>query len=455
MRTASRCLALTVVVVSVVWARPPLTTFVRDITVLPREPLIGSGIGHSARSMGMGGTALASTTDFSASVSNPALLSNVRRVELFGGIGHFVQTNQATGHTSAFPFPTYRGSLVFSAGVIRTNDLSYTTAYQDSFEFVPGDDFPDDLWPEFETTGRSSRKFTADGRTEITGDIRQLVFAGAMDLSANIAIGVGLNIHSGSSRYERRLLLLEHSQPQGVFPDSLVGEYWHDDDFSAFSARIGVIYRGGYGTQWSLSVESPTTFSISRKRNDLYIEAHGETIDYYDPANVVTGFDYDLELPFRFGVAASWSAFNWTFAGDILYSDWTQAKYADLPIAKGSSPENQPYYRTLFDRYFQKRYRPTTDLRLGLEFLVPLVSIAVRGGYALHPDPYIGPGIVSKLTVSTSKERQMWTVGFGRLFDQVLMLDIAVTWESHTTRTGPVLSEDSRRRVFANMAYRF
>ncbi|MDP6125165.1 MAG: hypothetical protein QGH20_05350, partial [Candidatus Latescibacteria bacterium] len=165
--------------------------------------------------------------------------------------------------------------------------------------------------------------------------------------------------------------------------------------------------------------------------------------------------DYDLELPFRFGVAASWSAFNWTFAGDILYSDWTQAKYADLPIAKGSSPENQPYYRTLFDRYFQKRYRPTTDLRLGLEFLVPLVSIAVRGGYALHPDPYIGPGIVSKLTVSTSKERQMWTVGFGRLFDQVLMLDIAVTWESHTTRTGPVLSEDSRRRVFANMAYRF
>jgi hypothetical protein len=105
---------------------------------LPDIPLIYD-FGVGARAMGMGQAHVAVCDDVSAVYYNPAALAHVRRIEVSAGFSHLsdewqtdfygTRTTSQLGSTKlsslalAYPFPAYRGSLVFGVAYNRTKNL--------------------------------------------------------------------------------------------------------------------------------------------------------------------------------------------------------------------------------------------------------------------------------------------------------------------------------------------
>src|SRR5664280_2836588 len=105
-----------------------------------------TGIGSSARALGMGNSYISLSDDASAGFFNPAGFGLLKKIEFSGGLDYSNFSNDATlnsngsaiGQSSnntassttldrvsfAFPFPTVRGSLVFGLSYQNTKDFN-------------------------------------------------------------------------------------------------------------------------------------------------------------------------------------------------------------------------------------------------------------------------------------------------------------------------------------------
>src|ERR1039458_8457352 len=105
-----------------------------------------SGIGSSARALGMGNSYIGLSDDASAGFFNPAGFGLLKKMEFSGGLDYSNFSNDATLNSngsaigqssnntassttldrvsSAFPFPTVRGSLVFGLSYQNTKDFN-------------------------------------------------------------------------------------------------------------------------------------------------------------------------------------------------------------------------------------------------------------------------------------------------------------------------------------------
>ncbi len=405
-RTMRTALAALIVTAALTTGSLPASAYDGYVAPLTEIPFANATM-TGARSLGMGGVALATADDGSAMLTNPAALARLRRVELSGGFvfdgrgrsGDALGSEYETDITStslsalrfAYPFPTFRGSLVVGLGFERVYglDADFLATYDDSLTWYEPSD--------------SLYYTSAWGQTEdllSNGDMYAGTLAAAFDASENVSIGAAVSIIGGT--YERTFLYTARDD-HGVSADYETYNLAIDSeaDVAGLGFKLGALFYLTDQLAAGATVTLPTTLTFSgteRRTDELTGPSGGIETE-------VVSFEDKLTLPFTFGVGASWSPVDLVIVGcDYRYTNWSEMEY-----------EGRVYLGDQADR--RDAYEATHDLNAGVEVTIPEMPIRVRGGFMTRPISYRG------LTVD--QDRAYWTVGAGILIDTVLAIDVA------------------------------
>jgi long-subunit fatty acid transport protein len=397
------------VVVGIVLVAPPAEAGDQEITLTRR-------FGIGARAMGMGGAATAVVEDGSALFLNPAGLARVRRIELAGSIHHQSYTidtqyrfddgylspalegssvaTRLGSVTAVYPFPSYRGSLVAAGGVSRVFSSDIDMAYRAITQ--------DESYSDYETYS-------------VTGGVSAWGVGGAVDISPGASVGLAVLLWDGHDD------VIENYDCETCNPDTLDSYQLVSTDYSALSAILGFQFRAGPNVSLGATIESPIPFTLEGSN-----QQSGAGGYYY--------YSEEIRLPFSFVGGAAMRLGGLTLAGDVRYTDWQQINYKGILRDGG-----------------EFRYRPTTEVHLGAEYLFSFFPLRARAGWYTEPLAY-RDGVIEE-------DRSFLTFGAGTLIDDVLAVDAALvlgdlTWtQDYQGRN--LYRDESFTRVFVSTAYRF
>ena len=392
--------------------------------------------GVGARAMGMGGAYIAVADDFPAIYWNPAGLAQMRRIEAYGTLYPYSkQKTKSVFYGSpksdeisraklgslglVFPFPTYRGSLVFAAGFNRIKNFDAVFSV-DGFS----------KYSQMHVTGTAKHE----------GELGAFSLAGAIDVSPSISLGLALHIWDGSNTYTQDLTLRDTEEN---LPDilSLIEYRTFSGEYDGVSVDFGVMVRGPKGLRFGGTIASPVSYTVDEEWEEEYIDQYEDGTheeDTYEGSD-----DYRIDLPYQFGFGVSWTTFNVLVAAGVNYVDWAQSKY-DNPPMEGMT-----------NKRFQKQYKDALRFHLGCEVLIPFIPVKGRIGYYRDPVAFVGPREEDGPTIEIDNERDFLTLGVGVLIDQVLAVDAA--WVSGFTKLieGNTVEERNTSRLFLSAGYRF
>jgi hypothetical protein len=372
-----------------------------------------------ARPFAMGGAYTALSNDAFGLQYNPAGLAEVTRREFTVGL-HFrrdeitninsgLRAEHSSDNTSldhaavVYPYPTFRGSMVFALGVFRVGTSG--------FEFIKNDFFPD-LNATVEHTYKQS------------GDIFNYDIGMAFDLSPRIAAGLSLVLWDQTVDFTEEI--------DQTDPDSAL--FYRDDvslDLDGFSFNVGLLFRPSDATRIGLSFSSPAWLTYT-----------GEGVTTLDGDFTAGGgfttepvrgrIDDDYTLPLRIAGGASARISQLLLSADVGWTDWSQTKYNGEVITDETEAAHERVLKAKF------------DVHAGAELSAPWFPAYVRGGFSYEPLPIETVEEIAFLTwdataandvptslISTSditKDRTFWTVGVGGLVDRVLSLDAALSF---------------------------
>ncbi len=354
------------------------TANVPEIPLTFRPPL-------AARYAGMGGASIALADDHTACLANPATLSLVRSIEFSAGFNHQdaeMETQRSTALEStdfgktrlshigfAYPFPTYRGSLVvgFAYGRLSTLDSDFSqSGSRDRADF-------EGIYEE--------------------GGLGAYSASAALQVSPEVSIGATGTILSGSDFRERTFRT-------GVGPNVMSLYQTTDASISGVTGSLGALVQMNSGIRVGVMLNLPESLDFEGSGTD--------SIDF--------SFSENIDIPYRIGAGLAFARSNFILGADAIYTDWTQLDYA--------GPLRTP------DRQFA--YRETVDLRLGGEVLLSLpFPLRLRAGYLYSPIPYrvLLTDIFNTPDryepARFEKDRQYLTAGAGVLLARSLALDVA------------------------------
>jgi long-subunit fatty acid transport protein len=392
----------------------------------------------AARPAGLAGAYIAAGNDVHSIVYNPAGLSHLRRIETAMGFEYektrventFYGSSSGVDHTStsldhislAYPFPTYRGSLVGAFGIYREY-----SAYLDIIN-----------------RGLNTDTSTNDDYVlQQSGSIFSYNIGCAIDLSPTISAGIAFFLLDGTINaltqlsYEYLRLLEPEDIRQGFLLDDL------EVDADGYGGRIGIQYFPHSKIRFGATVSSPVWISL--EGNALQEETY-----YYDDGTGTfdrTNFaiDIDQKLPYRIDAGVCYTPADFLVACDASYADWSQSSINKVRLR---------------DENLKPVQRKVVDIRIGVEYRLPQAPIWLRAGYAYLPYAlnYLQADRIdgTKLTrASIDKERQLYSFGIGGLAGRVLSLDAAYQYISGE-RSIPTL-DDARvqHRVLLSASYRF
>ena len=184
------------------------------------ERAIGNFAGVGVRAMGMGGAFIGVADDFTALYWNPAGLAQLDHREVHIALLRNSHTNDATqAGTRAssqldntrfgslglvVPYPVYRGSLVFAAGINRVKDFDWSLRQKGLHEGWSFEDF---------------------NRHE--GELSLTALAGAVDVSPSLSVGLTLGFVNGEDQAVNEWQWIDR---EGRFPEKrfLTRETFHD-----------------------------------------------------------------------------------------------------------------------------------------------------------------------------------------------------------------------------------
>ncbi|MCG8605921.1 outer membrane protein transport protein, partial [bacterium] len=376
--------------------------------------LPGIQLGAGARALSMGGAYSSLGSDYSAAFWNPAALADIRRVEIYGSLSHLMRDNAtnfgalSTDHDASFtqineiglayPVPTVRGSLVFGFGYHRLK------SYDENFAFQWFNDTPDD-------------SVTQAWRENGTGSLNAWVLSGAVDVSPNMSLGVGLNFWTGGQDFEDTF---RERDSENIYSfDAFTHENTLNTDITGVNLKAGGLIRMGRMMRLGFSVATPTTFTVEEKwsERDELVWDDGALEDSLETGT----FEYKVQSPWTFSAGASLSLLNFVFSGDVEYNDWSQIQYK-------SEPPVFPLTEIEANRLIRDNYRATLRTRLGAEFTLPLTGISFRTGY--FRDPSI------RQDRDLNEDKQFLSAGVGFLVDKQVKLDVAFVhgfWKSYNS----------------------
>lgn len=406
---------------------------------------LGFQLGTGARAISMGGAYTAIGGDYSASFWNPAALADIRRIEIFGTLSHLMREN-TTGLRSpnfddvqhdasftklsdfglAYPVPTIQGSLVFSLGFNRIK------TYDSNFAFEWFNNTPDDLvnqaWREIEN-----------------GSLNTWVLSGAVDVSKNMSVGIGLNFWTGGTDFESTFR--ERDRDDRYTFDSFTTENNLNTDITGFNLKLGSLLKFGPFMRFGATIATPTKLKVEE---DWSFNEMTEFDDATFSDTLSSGlFEYKIQSPWAFTAGASLNLLNFVFSGDVEYNDWSQIRYTTEPPIDGLT-------ETEANRIIRDNYRPTTRVRLGAEFTLPLTGLSFRAGY------FRDPSILQNR--DPDEDKQFYSAGLGFLIDKQVKLDAGFVhgfWRSfnsglpETDDIGAYVEDIKVNKVFISLAFRY
>ncbi|MCH8871178.1 outer membrane protein transport protein [candidate division KSB1 bacterium] len=378
--------------------------------VFPPEEIFSFGmqLGTGARAIAMGGAYTSVGGDFSASFWNPAALANIRRVEFYGSLSHLMRQNTVefgvpfdpaineseenfTKFNSAglaYPVPTEQGSLVFAFGYNQVKSYDSNFDFR-AFNFSP-DDSVNQAWKELET-----------------GSLNTWTASGAMAVSPNMSVGVGLNFWTGGSDFQTTFREVDIDDIYADF-ENFTRDDGLNTNISGFNVKIGGLIELPL-LRLGATISTPITFKVEEEwsfhEEELFDD--GSFVDSLD-AGI---FEYRIRSPWTFSGGASLNLLNFVFSGDIEYNDWTQIKYKSEPPFSGVT-------ETEANLSIRDNYRATTRIRLGGEFTLPLTGLSFRAGYFRDPSIF--------KDVSSHEDKQFYSAGIGFLVDKQVRLDVTL-----------------------------
>jgi long-subunit fatty acid transport protein len=379
-------------------------------------------IGLGARTMGMGGAAIAVSEDISALYWNPAGLAQVRRIEISGGLSHQRYTSKTQYFDNAardresntrlsavgmvFPVPTYRGSLVFALGTGRVKNF-------DAVFIQRGYSLQDEWWE--------------DGKETQSGGLFSWSVGGAIDVSPNLSLGAAVNLWDGNYNYDWDAFFADTQDMYFTPPADFDTTYIHDTkeaDLDGLNLKLGGLLRLSRFVKAGLTITSPVSYDISG-------EVVERTVDVFDDGSVDQFmdsfyFENEISTPWEFGLGVAWSVPTFLMAADLRYADWSQMKFNDQPLDD---------------------YDETLSVSIGGEYILPKAGTKFRAGFSSEPIAFRSFKVV--------EDRKYYSLGAGFLVGQVMTLDLA--WVHGTWKTSqPFLSQkDIVDRIFLSAAYRF
>lgn len=383
----------------------------------------------------MGSAQVGVAEDYHALNVNPAGLAQLRRVEF----GAELQSRSIEAKTTylgesqtvpldkgriqslgfAYPFPTYRGSLVIGFSYERVANLD-----QDYFR----------------EGGAGQIDFEQESILE-DGSLGAYQAGFAFAASPTVLLGVTGTIYSGRSDREREFV---YRADNGVDRERTTTRT--EQDISAVSGSLGALVSLSPDVRLGFALHLPETFTLSGSGDDdVYRVGTNppDTVDVIGPFN----FEDELTLPFRVSTGLSYTHGGVLLAADLGYADWKQIDYYG-PI-RG---ENRDY-----------AYRSTVDLRLGGEYTFARAPLRVRAGIARAPLAYrlIGTDVFNGVA-STAKfehDRVSGSVGASVLLDESVMVDVAYVIGGYerrgTSPTGAITTEKlSDKRLYLGATFR-
>ncbi len=401
--------ALSFFCLTLVVAAPAVAYHDEYVAPISEIPLTSPNI-IGARSLGMGGVGLAIVDDASALATNPAALARLRRMELAGGLafrgsgrtgsafGGDIDTRVTTTDISslrfAYPFPTFRGSLVVGLSIDQVYDLAadFLVSYEDSIG-----------WNE--PTGDTTSVFMEGpwGQTEdflTSGGIYSLTFGVAFDASESVSLGAAVSYLYGNYTAD---FLYTADDVEGLSDgyDSYSLRVESESDVTGLRFRMGTLLYLTESLSAGLVVETPTILRFSGYATEL-----GCTVgpDGWESGDTYY-FEDDIGLPFSFGAGIAWNPTDLVAVGfDYHYANWSEMTY-EGQIFAGERSERE------------RTYAATSDLRVGVEVTMPNLPLRLRGGYMTRPVAYQGLDI--------DQDRAYYTLGAGILVDTVFTIDVA------------------------------
>ncbi len=383
---------------------------------IPEQLLLTTGqyLGPGARAAGMAGTYTGIADDYSSIWWNPAGLAQIKRIELQGSLsrsGYGAKTSYYgagdEGNTSGirlnnvgavFPVPVYQGALSFAFGYNQVQAFDRRTLAHAPISSAAYD------WDNFDELE--------------TGRLGLWTFAGAVDVSPNLALGLGLNYFTGLDDYT----LTGQYVDGGTLTST---ESSLTTDLSAWGANFGGLFRAGRFARFGVSFQTPMSMSLDEEWTQ------GTDNGY---------FDYHMTYPAVFRAGASFAPGRWMLAADIEYRDWTSMEFrTDTPYDNVS--------RASANQQIKDAYRGTARLSVGGEYLFPQYGLRARAGYAYEPSPYKLGG--------NDDNRNIIAAGLGILVDRSVMLDLGIRFSSYTEKVTTGLTEDiNTNSALVTVSYR-
>lgn len=405
------------------------------------------------RALGMGGAQIGGANDATAAYTNPAALSRIsefqfqmgvtrvnRKIESmlrsggFNADGSGSEDNFALGTIGvAYPVPTTQGSLVFSLAYNRVKDFTgryYLNGFNDQ-AFV----LDNDIWGGFQT-----EEINEDGGMGV------LSFAGAVDVSPNLALGLGIDIWDGTYSVENRVLRNDYDG-QVSWLDIVGGK----DNISGWSLKPSILY---FRDKLRLGafVRLPMTFKIEQDNyEDYYSRNDGGYFQLHENINPDSGYefldssdayiaDYKIKAPMQLGAGISLGEPGVrSVAADVVYENWSKAEFDD---------EYDPYY-------FSDKYRSSFGWRIGGEYMLPGIGTVVRAGYIHQPLSFKGPRATGpgEPVIDVVDDRNFMTIGLSQKIDPTLRIDLGYAHSLFKTREGGRTDEETGDRFYAAINY--
>ena len=353
-------------------------------------------VGSGARAMGMGGAFISVADDATAASWNPAGLLQLTKPEISQAFSHFssnidYQTSGMKGDceddsspinylnyfSAVVPFSLFRRNFVFSINFQHLYEFSqnnyYTYRIKNSDEKAMID------------TLHKDHKYQK-------GSLHTLSPALAFQISPSFFIGLTGNIWNNNimdNGWENRTI-------QDTVGFDQVGEkighseIYEKFDFSGFNMHLGFLFKSGYLSflrgkrrfRFGGVLKTPFDADIQHERQDIFSEKYHEDPfwDFHKETSISQKLTLKMPLSYGLGFSFDFSD-SFSAALDVYHTYWDQYLMV-YPSGKERSPINKELKE-------EADIKPTTQLRLGVEYLIqnPKRIIPIRMGVFYDPEP--------------------------------------------------------------------
>ena len=418
-----------------------------------QERLIDNFAGVGVRAMGMGGAYVGVADDFTAVFWNPAGLAQSTDREVYVAFQRNSFDNEANSGRETvgsnlsntrfgsmgfvYPYPVYRGRLVFAAGFNSVKNF-------DSIVRETGFSSADSL--DFENS------FSHEGELAAT------TLAGAVDVSPSVSLGLALNILSGEDENLQELTWTDTEDIKDY--RRLVARDTFSDDFSTtYNATLGLLVRTPRNDprlRVGVALSTGRTHKVEYRFQGVASDTSYSVVEYDDGfvseiRSVSDSDSYKISLPLEIGIGLSYRPTpSLLLSGAAHFAEWSQSEYSDI---------DEEEFRA--NASFEDQYRDVARYHFGLEWQVPVVAIDLRAGYYTDPIPFVGPRdpraseSADNPRIEIEQDWRYLTLGAGLMLEEVVRMNIAWTRGTSEQSEGPLIEQNTVNRLAVGMTYRF